>query len=179
MKLNILVTICLIISFKVSAQNEVVLPTDSITGIVTFIDIGHVDSLSKDELYSRALSWLGNNYNSAKTIIQTEDKIGGLIIAKPLFKMYSVGMFGEEFYNGNVVKYTIAIHVKDSKYKLVISNFILETQTLTATVPAKGNTENFTFSLKYWDKVRLECIKNSEAIIKSLKADMVKVKDEW
>ena len=179
---TLLLSFCLLLGFYVAkSQNDVTLPIDSTTKTVAFISIENIDSVSKDELFSRALSWFGKSYNSAKKVIQTEDRLGGVIIAKPLFSMYSVGVFGEEMQLGNVVNYTLSVYVKDNKYRVIVSDFIYKSSTQSWIVPASGNTQNFSFSIKYWNKVRTECIKEAEKVRISLNKAMTipKVKNDW
>jgi hypothetical protein len=181
MKKQLFIIFSLIISlfsFKnVNCQNEdIKLPIDSITGEILFINVVKLDSISKDELFSRALSWYAKYYKSSKSVIQSEDRIGGVIIAKPLFKVYTVGLFGEEIAPGHDVNYTVSVFVKDGKYKVEVTNFILNN---TSKIPASGKGEYLT--LNFCNRARKKCYDEATAIIESLKQDMEisKSKSDW
>ena len=49
------------------------LPIDSTTHLITYSEVVKVDG-NKDELYSRAREWFAKTYNSAKNVIQMDDK---------------------------------------------------------------------------------------------------------
>lgn len=59
-------------------------------GNVTYVRIIKVPNLSKDQIYSRALNYFVYHYGSGKSVIQTQDKEIGCIVAKGLFDVRAV-----------------------------------------------------------------------------------------
>ena len=54
-----------------------------VDGVPTYVEVINIDSsLSQTELFNRAKIWFVDNYNSAKNVIQMEDKESGILIAK-------------------------------------------------------------------------------------------------
>lgn len=59
-------------------------------GNVSFVKIVDVidssgDTLSKDEIYNRAYTYFTYNYVDGESVIQLEDKDGGIIVAKGIY----------------------------------------------------------------------------------------------
>lgn len=77
-----------------------------------------IDSLnaSKDELYLKVNTWFVENFNSAESVIEYQDKEAGRIMGKYIFE-YSTGMG----YLG-WVKQTIIIDIKDNKIRIIIKD---------------------------------------------------------
>lgn len=73
-------------------------------------DVAHIEGLSSDDLYSRALAWMAVNYRSSKAAIQLEDKEGNRIIGHGVF----------ELRGGLTVPHTISFEARDGRYKLRI-----------------------------------------------------------
>lgn len=79
-----------------------------------------IDSLpgTKVDLYNKSKVWFVNTFNSAKAVIQLDDKEGGLMMGKGL----------TSFDAGNVmtgpirqaINYTININVKENKYRIQV-----------------------------------------------------------
>lgn len=78
-----------------------------------------IDTVScpKDKLYTRALTWVVKTYNSAKDVIQLNDKDDGKLILKAIMQI-PVARGGYE-----TVDYTMTIDVKDNKYRCTITGF--------------------------------------------------------
>lgn len=91
------------------------LPIDSITKNITYTNVVNVDSLSKNELFSRAQEWVVKTYNSGKDVVQLSDKDNGKLIGNGALDVSWKNMSG-------YIKYTISIYVKDGKYKYEITN---------------------------------------------------------
>lgn len=67
-----------------------------------------VPSLSKDQIYIRANAWFVENFNSAESVIQFQDKEAGKIMGKYRFKHKS----------GSYYKNIISIDVRDNKARI-------------------------------------------------------------
>lgn len=61
-------------------------------GNVTYVRIIEVPQLSKAEVYNRALNYFTYNYNSGKSVIQTQDKENGVIVGKGLYNNVHMGI---------------------------------------------------------------------------------------
>jgi len=88
------------------------------TGVVT------IDSAtSKDVLFSRAKRWVAENFNSAQTVIQNEDKAAGNLVLKagfPYMQVVPLSKFDA------FMHYTFSISFKDGKFKYDLTNFYPE-----------------------------------------------------
>jgi Domain of unknown function (DUF4468) with TBP-like fold len=85
------------------------------TAKMTYSEVVKVDSVTKSELYIRARSWFATTYNSAKSVIQMDDKEAGEIVGRGAFQTampLGLGVKATWF-----VQYTLTVFVKDGKYK--------------------------------------------------------------
>lgn len=86
---------------------------------VTFSKVIEVPGASKDDLYTRALSYFTYNYNSGDDVIQVEDKEKGTIIGKGL---YSNAHIGVSLITTSVSTYHIVrIDIKDERARVIVS----------------------------------------------------------
>lgn len=67
-------------------------------------------TLSKDESYNRAITWIAVHFNSANDVIQLKDKETGTIVVKALAPWTNVA------YPANI-RYTFQLKTKDNKAK--------------------------------------------------------------
>lgn len=101
------------------------LPIDSITGKITFMEVVYVDSsFKKNELFNTAMNWFARTYISSKEVIQLQDKEQGVIIGKGIIPVYYqyMGINTQDGY----MNYTISVYVKDGRYKYEITDFFHE-----------------------------------------------------
>ena len=82
------------------------------------------DTTSKEQIYSAIIEWIGTNYQSAKTILEIQDKDNGLIILNALFDFKCTGLSGMHY--SGVIKYKMKIQVRDGRFKVTIGNFTHE-----------------------------------------------------
>lgn len=85
-----------------------------------FEEIVAVDSMSKDQIFNKAATWLATTYKSSKAVIQHSDKDNGIIVGKANFSYDLTNMFAV---NKGIINYTITIGAKDNKYKIELSGF--------------------------------------------------------
>lgn len=97
------------------------LPIDSITGKITYTEVVKIDSMNKQELYSKAREWVAKKCNDSKDVIQMDDKENGKIIIKALFTVY-IKSLGYNLDYGQI-HYTFSIFLKDGRYKYEINDF--------------------------------------------------------
>lgn len=116
----------------------------------------------KDELFVKANEWVAKTFNSAKDVIQMHDKDAGEIIVKAIVSVNE--HFGIR--RGNyIIKYTFSIYIKDDKYKLVFSDFVLnECSTINGSVSFNTYLENLKspspldISTKTWNRIKESCL---------------------
>ncbi len=87
-------------------------------------EVVHVDSTAtKDELYTRARSWVRNTFNKKNSIIEVDDKASGEITASGIVDYRKrKNYFGASCVEGPV-RLTLSIYVKDGRYKYVFHSF--------------------------------------------------------
>jgi len=113
------------VDFKISLVN----------GELQFEKIIDSLNLSKDELFSRVISYFALSYNNSQNVIQQQDKENGRIIGKGIFSGFSISKekAGSSlvpitvFYKYSA-KHTLIIDIKNGKirYKLTIPDYIVD-----------------------------------------------------
>lgn len=101
-----------------------------------------IDSLNglKVEIFVKANEWVAKTFNSAKDVIQMHDKDAGKIIAKGVMtSVSSTGLASSVTY---YISYTLSIDAKDSKCRVVLSDYIVTEGVFTG----GGKTANYPFS---------------------------------
>jgi hypothetical protein len=68
--------------YNLLAQDEPNIIPRNAKGFAEYMEVVQVDSVSKSELYLTALEWMNKTYKSGKSVIQTADNNGGMIIGK-------------------------------------------------------------------------------------------------
>lgn len=172
----------LILSFScLLAQAQIDLPMEN--GKIIYTEVVTADDKSQDELYASAREWFAKTYNSANNVIQMEDKESGKLVGKALSDVYHKGL-GMRHPSGNI-RYTIAVSVKDGRYKYEITDFYHTGETNATTV---GNCEDMINpSRKYSKKILHHYLEqlndNTNALIASLKDAMATevnaASDDW
>lgn len=110
---NLLFFLLLISSNSVFSQN-VVLPRNKETNMIEYTELVKVDSMiSQNDLYLKAKEWMARTFNSAKEVIQMDDKDAGIIIGKG------------NFLEGKAcrINFTLKIQVKNGRFKYWFSDF--------------------------------------------------------
>lgn len=114
----VLITNCSVFGQKKMQMGLSGLPTciDTVTGEWKYIYVGEVSNAKADLLFERAKSWIVNSFKSAKAVIDYEDRISGVIVAKPIISVpiKSRGLLGisQESY-----KMVVDIRVKEGRYR--------------------------------------------------------------
>lgn len=190
MKQLVAITFLLLPVFSIAQDDEtstenkpnVTLPMKD--GKTLISEVITVDSVSKEKLYLNAKRYLANTFKSAKDVIQLDDKESGEIIAKGYFEttwQYGLGMATPV-----QVWHTIAISVKDGKYKYQISDFRIkyfnEATAYTRASTTDVTLEDFSKSRK---KNYLKFENNSlkpkiDEYVSAIKAAMINTQsDQW
>jgi predicted ATP-dependent protease len=77
-----------------------------------------VPNLSKDQIYSKTLSWMAETYNSSKHVIELQDKESGRIVGNAITTFNSwIGI-------PLSYRYTISVDTKDNKIRVQFRDFI-------------------------------------------------------
>ncbi len=79
--------------------------------------IFELDSLSKEQVFSKGKLWIAESYNSAESVITFEDLESGVLKGTAIGSaLTEVDYFERSF------KYSLSIYCKENKTKLVFSN---------------------------------------------------------
>lgn len=106
----------------VAQKGAPVLPIDKETGRIIYTEVVPVDSATtQQELFSRGREWFAKAYKNSNKVIQLEDKENGKLLGKALMQVYdkTLGISHESGY----MNYTIALYMKNGRYKYEITNF--------------------------------------------------------
>ena len=112
------ILIPLILLFSCAAFVPNITPTEG--QVKALVQIKECPGLSKQQIYSRALSWIARSYNSANDVIQLKDPDAGQIVCKGLGSArFDVG-FTRSF------RYTLIVDVKEEKLRVRFENILSE-----------------------------------------------------
>ncbi len=134
-------------------------------------------TISKDVLFSRALKWYAQSFNSSEAVIEMEDRPGGQIIGNGNFQnLLKTGLAKEE----DKIKFTVETYFKNGKARIVLRDFKSDEFELITDAPAykiKGmskRTQN-----RLWRETQESVKKNAQLIINSFEKDMSNPTDTW
>lgn len=89
---------------------------------ITYEKVLKAEGVNKSDLFFIISDWFASNYNSAKDVIQLNDKERGVIIGKGTMDYFYGEKRSNNSYNGHL-DYTIKIYVKDNRYKVILTSF--------------------------------------------------------
>jgi hypothetical protein len=101
-------------------QDSIIIPKNA-DGLAEYSEVIPIDSISKSDLYLAGLEWVSKTYKSGKSVLQTTDKEGGIIIGKAVAQTLTYNNMGVKK-DGGYFSYTISIYCKDNKFKYLIDN---------------------------------------------------------
>lgn len=88
-------------------------------GNVTFTKVIEIPNTTKEELYTRALSYFTYNYNSGDDVVQIKDKEQGVIVGKGVYPKVHVGI---SILTTTVhVTHILRIDIKDNKVRVILT----------------------------------------------------------
>jgi hypothetical protein len=168
MKKNIICFVFALILITKSSLIAQKIEKDSISGNYISVGIVPIDSISKDNLYSRSLEWITLNYKSAKDVIQLSNKEDGKIICKGTFP---VSLYLKEGW----IEHTLTLDFKDNKFRYTYSSFSYYSSgsgrvSFDGTMMGKKNAISTTE-----DKIQ----KSIENLTQYLKSKTIKSGDGW
>ena len=119
MKTLILIFVLLLSVVTTKSQT---FPFDSSTHKVDYQEVVHVDSLSKDELFTRSREWFALICRDSKSVIQMDDRQSGKMIGKGNSKGYYKMLLVEIPFR---VNFTLSITCKDNRYRYEMTDFVI------------------------------------------------------
>lgn len=75
--------------------------------------------ITKDQIFDRTMRWISQNFKSAKSVIDYQDKSSGTIIAKGIIPNVNLG----GIYDANL-SFTLTFDAKENKARFVYDNLI-------------------------------------------------------
>lgn len=97
------------------------LPLDEATKKVVYTEVVQVAGVSQADLYNRALNWFKSYFPNPTSVIKTQDPATGTVSGQHGIYIFKTLENGEQFKAGQV-KYSIAVQVKDGRYKYTIDD---------------------------------------------------------
>ncbi len=142
-----------------------------------YTEVVSVDSLTADQLFSRAKLYIANSFVSAKDVTELSDDQGKTIVAKGNFKVRPHGLGSAQSF----VKFKLTIANKDRRYRYSFTDIVFVYQAGSVTrvfetgineIEAGGVTK------KQWSNVRDQVNETIDKMIADLKKQMG-VNDNW
>jgi hypothetical protein len=128
-------------SFGALAQTDTRFPLDSATQRITYTEVVQVPGASKAELYTRAKLWFANTFNSAKAVIEADEKDAGIVQGDGHSQM-AVHYLGPKKPASSVLLwYTVKIACKDGRYRYEITK-------LRTAPPSEPTNPQYTFTVE-------------------------------
>jgi hypothetical protein len=143
----------LLLSATTFGQN---IKLDSLSGKYQSEGIVHVDSLTKENLFTKAQEWIALNYKSGKDVIQLADKDNAKIILKGNF---TTSMFMKEGYIGH----TLIMEFKDGRFRYTYTDFSYESA---GSGKMNFESKNMGFKKKIISKTEQNIVTSIESIKK-------------
>jgi hypothetical protein len=112
---KILVFILMVFSLPSFGQQTQTPTPDSL-----YTDIVQVDSLSQNQLFSRAKLFVATRFNSAPDVTKLSDEAAHTIVVKGRLNRFYVNPFNKSL--GGAVNFTLKIATKEGKYKYEITD---------------------------------------------------------
>lgn len=111
-------------------------------GNVSYVRVIEVQELKAETIFQRAESYFIYNYGSGKSVIQTQDKEKGLIIAKGLYDEVHLGVSLTTTYVDTW--HIVRVDIKDGKARVILTLTEYETKVIGGNTPPKYNTYKVT-----------------------------------
>ena len=184
MKTFILFTF-LIASVSVRCQSVLErLPRNPETQKVEYVEIVEVPQATKATLFAKAQTWMATTFRSANQTIQLADKETGTLIAKGTMPT-RVRAMGRD-YPAGVFRLTMAVQVKDGKYKVTLSEIVHEGDINPNGAATMGPIENSAKASmiryptrKQWDELRANFHDDALKFLAKFKETMQKPNDDF
>jgi|TARA_B110000211_G_C13952357_1_gene496772 hypothetical protein len=177
---KLLILLSIISTSFVNAQE---FPISEKTGKVSYEGVVKIDSLSAQEIYSRANEWFAITFNSAQSVIQMNDAEAKKIIGKGSTNVMFRTFDGGQFF------YTISFFAKEGRYKYIITDIYHKSSPANPN-GSGGDIANETpsckkwyLTIKQWSDFRTQAETNINLLIDNLNQYMNKTNtlddDDW
>ena len=179
---GIAVICCLALCSVTNGQNTIIkmsdMPYDTITNLITYKEVVQQKSTS-DELYTRAIEWIGATYKNAERVTSKRDRTNGVIEGIARFKINYTDKDGLKNDGGNI-SYTLLIECKEGRFRYTFNGFNLDIQ---SRFPVEKwlNKKDVAYNSN-WEKYLKDIDTFMKGLITSLKKAMkppVKIDDTW
>lgn len=112
---------------------------DLSTGDLVYQEVVEVTDINAAQLYSRAKATITDLYKSAKDVVQLDDKDAGRIVAKGTYEIVGDALGTSIDY----VHHSLTIEAKDGRYRVTVSDLVIETLPSQSNLAIPGFTEPF------------------------------------
>lgn len=165
--------------FATASFAQVNFPIDE-KGRINFTEVVTADSMSADQLYSKARLFIAHAYNSSKDVTQLTDDETKTILIKAITKRSVIKLLGIAKEYGYVA-YTLVIQCKDGRYKYEIKDLVHKHHMAEGVDGGLLEQElGKGFSKKAWQSVKEQSYAELRLIEVSLKKFMIeKRNDNW
>ena len=154
-------------------------PTNKQTGKVVYEGVVEVDSVSADQLYSRAKLWLANVFVKSRNVIDLDDPSSNTIVAKGNAPVIIMGNLGKE--DGGYISFKLSLFFKDSRYKYILTDFDHVYDGGKAGFGSGGDIENekpacgtFYLTMKNWTRIKEQTDEIANGLVSSLQTEMAR-----
>lgn len=76
-------------------------------------------NLTKEQIFDKSILWIAENFKSAKSVLEIQDKTNGKIIGNSNFDI-------PYLMSSATINFTISIDIKDGKYRITYTNLIID-----------------------------------------------------
>jgi len=104
-------------------QNLYNFPVDSTTGKIYFSGVVEKPGISKDLIYTRTKIWIAQTFNSAKAVINMDDKESGIIKVKGNYSEDT--LLNKRVYT-KTTQFNLFIYFKDGRYKYDVTDIMTD-----------------------------------------------------
>jgi hypothetical protein len=111
-----LIIIVILYTIPIYLNGQTRLPLPIVDNKIIFTEVVIVDSIQKDQLYSRTKLWFADNFKSTKDVIQLDDKENGIVLGKGNILKRESGIQPVI----KTWKFSVKVQIKDNKYKVDI-----------------------------------------------------------
>ena len=88
-------------------------------------------SISSKVLYGLAKAWFADTFNSAKSVIESDDELNGVIIGKGYTQITVAANLSLSGLIGQNCYFTVKVEVKDNRFRYSFYNFYTADETIT------------------------------------------------
>lgn len=158
------------------------LPLDPQTRLITYQGIVEVPGVSQADLYARASAWVAATYPTGDNVLAQQNPQAGQLLIKGQRPAVTRALYNgvlRSSYAG-VVRHTLAIYVKDGRYKYVLTDLThdaLGTPSLHSGGPLEQEKASLygyagLGSRKAWDELKTDATRDARHLLDSLQVAM-------